>query len=108
MNFSFDQVTFLQGTSKAICDLVLYVFLEEIKSSFTYNGELPFQKLKTFVAMRCSNLSFAGSRFIFLNSLAPICCLDFSFKQKRVHLFCVTCNLFLIFWLIKGYQEIKA
>ena len=58
--------------------------------------------------MRCSTLSFVGSQFIFLNSLALICCLELSFKQKRTHLFWVTCNFFLIFWLIKGYQEIQA
>ena len=58
--------------------------------------------------MHCSSLSFVGSQFIFLNSLALTCCLELSFKQKRIQLFWVTCNLFLIFWLIKGYQGILA
>ena len=73
------KLLFLKGISKAICDLVLYVFLEERKSSFRYNEEASFQQLKTFVAMRCSTLSFDGSQFIFLNSSVPICCLELSF-----------------------------
>ena len=59
----------LKGISKAIYDLVLNVFLEGTKSSFTQNGEVPFQYIKTFVAMCCSVLSFVGWQFI---SLAPI------------------------------------
>ena len=99
---------FFKVFSEAICDLVIYIFLERTKSSFTYNGEVPFQWLENFVAMRCSTLFFVGSQFIFLNSLAPICCHELSFKQIRIYLFWVTCNLFLIFWLIKGHQEIQA
>ena len=38
----------------------------------------------------CSTLSFVGSQFISLNSLAPTWCLEFSFKQKRIHLFWVS------------------
>ena len=80
---------YFKGISKAIFDLVLYVFFEGTKSSFTYNGEVPFQELKTFATFRCSILSFIGSQFIFLYSLAAICCLELSFKQKRIHLFLV-------------------
>ena len=80
---------FFQRISKAICELVLYVFFEGTKSSFTYNGEVPFQELKTFATIRCSILSFIGSQFIFLYSLAAIYCLELSFKQKRIYLFLV-------------------
>ena len=77
---------FLKGISKAICDLVLYVFLERTKSSLTWNGEEPFQYLKIFVERRCSAFFFFffffGRQFISLYSLAPICYLELSFKQK--------------------------
>ena len=64
--------------------------------------------LKMFVATRCSTRSFVGSQFISLNSLAPIWCLELSFKQKQIHLFWVTCIFFLIFLLTKGHQETQA
>ena len=47
----------LTGISKATCDLVLYAFLEGTNTSFTWNGEVLFQYLKTFIS---------------LDSLAPI------------------------------------
>ena len=90
---------FLRGISKAICDLVLYI-LEETNSSITQNGKFPFLYLKTFMTMRCCTLSFVGSQTISLNSLAPIWCLDLSFKQKRIYLFRVTCIFFFIFLLV--------
>ena len=37
------KVTFFKAISKAICILVLNVFLEGTKSSFTYNGQVSFQ-----------------------------------------------------------------
>ena len=40
-----------------MCDLVIYVFREDTKSSFTQNGEVPFQYLKT-VATRFFTLPF--------------------------------------------------
>ena len=66
---------------------MLNVFQEGAKSSFIDSGEVPFQYLKTFVATGFSTLSFVGSQFISLNSLAPICYLELSFKQKQIHLF---------------------
>ena len=59
------KLPFFKGTSKALCDLVLHVFLEGTKSLFTYNAKVPFQSLKNFVAMRCSTLSFVSGQFIF-------------------------------------------
>ena len=50
------KLLFLKGISKAICDLVLCVFLEGANSSFTENSKFPFQYLNTFVATRCSTL----------------------------------------------------
>ena len=38
----FPRLLFLKGIPKAICDLVLYVFLEGTKSSFKKNGKVPF------------------------------------------------------------------
>ena len=55
------RLLFLKGISRAIYDLVLYIFLEGTKSSFTQNGEVPFQYLKTFVTISCFTLSFVGS-----------------------------------------------
>ena len=95
----------LRGISKAICDLVLYIFLGGTNSSFTHNHEVPFQYWKTFLSTLCSSLSFVGSQFISSNTLAPIWCLELSFKQKQIHLFWVTCISFLILLLIQGYQE---
>ena len=54
----------------------------ENKQFITWNGEVPFQYLKAFVATCCSTLSFVGNQFIYLNSLAPILCLELRFKQK--------------------------
>ena len=71
------------------------------KRSFTENDKPHFQYLK------CT-LSFVGSQFISLNSLAPASCLTSSFKQKRIHLVCVIFILFLISWLTKVNQEIDA
>ena len=102
------KLLFFKGISRAICNLVLYVLLKGTKISFIQNGEVSFQYLKTFLVMRCSVLSFVDNNFICLISLASACSFEFSFKQNRVHLFWVACNLFLIFWLIKGYQEKQA
>ena len=38
------QVSFFKGISKAICNLVLYKFMEGTKRSFTLNGKVPFQE----------------------------------------------------------------
>ena len=84
------KLLFLKGVFKAICDLVLNPLLERTNSSFTYNGEVHLQYLKTFVATRCSTLSFVGS--LFINSLVPIWWLNL-FKPK--HLCKVTCIFFL-------------
>ena len=85
---------------KAMCDLVLLIFLEGKNS-----GAVTFQYWKTFVATRCSTLFFLGSQFIYI---APTWCLELSFKQKRIPLFWITFVFFLIFLLTKGYQEIHA
>ena len=61
------KLLFLKGISKTIRNLVLYIFREGRKSSFTWNGEVPFQYLKTFIATGCSTLSFVGSQFISLS-----------------------------------------
>ena len=55
--------------------------LDGDKSSFTWNGEIPFQYSKTFEATRCSTLSFS-SQFISVNSLGLMCCFELRFKQK--------------------------
>ena len=57
------------------------------KNLFTENGEVSFKYLKTFVATRCFTLSFVGSQFTSINYLAPVCYLESSLKQKRIHLF---------------------
>ena len=58
----------------------MYVFPEGTKASLTQNGEVIFQYLKTFAETHYSSLSFVVSQFIFLSSLAPICCLKIGFK----------------------------
>lgn len=42
--------------------------------------------------MRCSTISFVCSQFIYINFLAPICCLESSWKQKRIILLYITCS----------------
>lgn len=61
-----------------MCDLVLFVFLEDTNSSFSYNCEVPFQYLKIFVTSCCSTLLFVGSQFVSLNTLAPTWCFELS------------------------------
>ena len=84
-------------------------------SSFRYTSggnkqfiymEWSSQYFKTFVAVRCSTLSFFGCQFISSNSLAPMGCFVLCFKQKQIHLFWATCVFFLIFLQTKGYLKI--
>ena len=82
--FFWPKLLFLKDTSKVICDLVLCVFREGTKISFT--GEVPFQCLKTFEAMCFPPLSLFGSQFI-SNSWAPVCSLQLNFKQIWIHFF---------------------
>ena len=78
----------LKVISKAICDPVFVTRISVGDKKVIYiNGEVLFQCLKTLVVMRCSTLSSVRRQFISFNSLAPICCLELSFKQKRRHLF---------------------
>ena len=55
---------FCRRISNAICDPVLY-FLFEGLNILLYDGTIPFQYLKTVVAMQDSTLPETGSQFIF-------------------------------------------
>ena len=57
---------FRRGVSNAMCDLVLYLQSEGLKISWVYPGTIPFQYLKTVIAIQCSTLSLTGSQFFFL------------------------------------------
>ena len=65
------KLLFVKGIMKTICDILLYVFLE----GTVHLHKIVESHLKKFTVMCCSTLSFVGSHFIYLISLAPLWCL---------------------------------
>ena len=78
---------FRRGMSNAICDLVLYLQSEGLNISWIYLGTIPFQYLKTVLAIPYSTLSLTGSQFTFLKWDGSIWDLGGKCRQKRIHLF---------------------
>ena len=99
---------FFRGISKVLCDLVLYISGGNKQFIYIEWWSLLPIVVWTFFVTRCSTLSFVGGQFISFNYLAPIWGVELSLKEKRIHLFRVTCIFFLIFLLTKGYQKIHA
>ena len=58
---------FCWDISTAICDLVLYLLFEGLKTLIN-DGVIPFQYLITVVAMQDSSISETGSQFVFPKS----------------------------------------
>ena len=63
---------FRRGISNAICDIVLYLLIEGWNIPLINHGTVPFQYLKTVVAMQDSALSKSGSQFICLKRVLPM------------------------------------
>ena len=58
------------GISNSLCDKILNLFWEGIRSLLTFNDVMPCQYLKMFVAAHFSVPFFAYVQFIYPNSFA--------------------------------------
>ena len=67
------------------------------KTSFKWYGQLPLTNLNTIEITHCSKLLMTGNQFKSLNSLWDIVEILSNWRQKRIHLFCITWSFFFSF-----------
>ena len=75
---------------------------------FIYWGHISERNLKALVERHSLNLWSIGSQLILSKCSVPMCCMLSNCKQKRIHLFCKTYNLFLYSLFQFGYHATQA
>ena len=83
-----------------------YILSEGWDMSLIYDGAVPFQFLKTVVAMQDSTLWELWTQFIFLKWAASVWELEAKSKQRRLHLFCAVWSLCFRFLLRRGSHDV--
>ena len=65
-------------------------------------------KIASYGIMPWSTVLMIGKQFINLNSFLDVQCILSNFRQKCMHLFCLTCIFVFVFSLRLGYQPGQA
>ena len=69
--------------------------------SLIYDGTIPFQYLKTVVAMQDSALLETDSQYVFSKWVPPMWERWGTSKQRRMHLICIAFDSFSFIYLLK-------
>ena len=87
--------------------LVLYLLYDNLNISSIFDGTIPFQYLKTLLAIQDSTRSETGSHFVFQRWIINIREQEARSRQKRMHLFCTAWSLCFRFLLRKENHDMK-